>query len=268
MAAISIEPGTKGAGPKFVLPDSSDPAYTYGIDVSHHNIDSSGSIDWNEAISKNVRFVFLKATQGSKYIDPTFRSNWQGAESANTKDKVLRVGAYHFFSANVDAQEQANSFIKVMETYAKFSPGKHLPPCLDLEWDYEIKNGKLVTDAAGRPIDRWRNLQPVEIAAKVNTWIDAIKAKYGVEPIIYSNAQWWSSVGLNGNKFGPKIWVADYSAGANSKGKPGTPPNHRWLVWQFTENAYIGKRTFDGNKYLKDAVSFDKDMGILAVGGN
>ena len=70
-----------------------------GIDVSYWN----AGIDWPKVRATGQRFVFVKATEGSFYSDPTFDDNWLGAKSAG----LLR-GAYHFFRCNVDPKKAGN----------------------------------------------------------------------------------------------------------------------------------------------------------------
>ena len=74
-----------------------------GIDVSYWN----AGIDWPKVRAAGQRYVFIKASEGDYYADPTFDENWRGAKTAG----LLR-GAYHFFRANIDARKQANKFIK------------------------------------------------------------------------------------------------------------------------------------------------------------
>ena len=59
-----------------------------GVDVSHHQDD----IDWPKVSQSNVRFAYIKATEGGDYVDPKFTDNWKQARAAG-----LAVGVYHFF---------------------------------------------------------------------------------------------------------------------------------------------------------------------------
>lgn len=61
-----------------------------GIDVSYWD----SGIDWPKVRATGQRYVFIKATEGDSYADPTFDDNWRGAKSAG----LLR-GAYHFSAA-------------------------------------------------------------------------------------------------------------------------------------------------------------------------
>jgi lysozyme len=52
-----------------------------GVDISHHQ----GDIDWNELTTEDISFIFIKATEGGDYKDPSFQVNWtkSGAEQAD-----------------------------------------------------------------------------------------------------------------------------------------------------------------------------------------
>ena len=69
-----------------------------GIDVSKWQ----GEIDWRKVTDAEVRFAYIKATEGTGYTDPCFTANWQSAQSAG----LLR-GAYHYFHPRLDARTRA-----------------------------------------------------------------------------------------------------------------------------------------------------------------
>jgi hypothetical protein len=52
--------------------------YVQGVDVSRHQ----GPIDWNALARSDVRFAYIKATEGGDYVDPRFEVNWGGAGRA------------------------------------------------------------------------------------------------------------------------------------------------------------------------------------------
>src|SRR5881394_2960756 len=86
-----------------------------GIDISHHNsfLDVSA-----------YDFVFMKATQGATFVDPTFLSRW-----GILADKGVVRGAYHFMSTADSAQAQIDHFVSV----AHIGPGDIV--ALDFEND-------------------------------------------------------------------------------------------------------------------------------------
>lgn len=72
-----------------------------GVDVSSYQ----GQIDWPALASKDLSFAFIKATEGSSYVDPYFEYNYQRAQQTH-----LRIGAYHFFSYDSSGDTQAGQF--------------------------------------------------------------------------------------------------------------------------------------------------------------
>jgi lysozyme len=90
----------------------------YGIDVSHHQ----GSIAWQRVAADGISFVYLKASEGSSFVDPRFDANWRRAGEAG-----IDRGAYHFFSLCSAGADQARNFLDVVPDRLE------LPPAVDLE---------------------------------------------------------------------------------------------------------------------------------------
>ena len=97
----------------------------HGIDVSHYQ----GDIDWEVLRNQGtiddcpIRFVMIKATEGTTNIDDKFETNFfQAREYGFTR------GAYHFYSTHSSAADQARFFIQNV----KLEKGD-LPPVLDVE---------------------------------------------------------------------------------------------------------------------------------------
>src|SRR5207302_8396959 len=91
-----------------------------GVDVSHHQ----GFVGWFEASLHDVKFAYIKATEGTDYRDPQFLYNW----SQCPYDGIAR-GAYHFFNFCAPGKAQARNFLQVVP-----ADPKALPPALDLEF--------------------------------------------------------------------------------------------------------------------------------------
>ena len=87
-----------------------------GIDVSQWQ----GTIDWQQ-VHPNVDFVFLKATEGPGFVDPSFQRN-----RAECNRLGIPWGPYHFAQIGSDPNSQAAHLWRT----AGPSP---LPPVLDLE---------------------------------------------------------------------------------------------------------------------------------------
>ena len=72
-----------------------------GIDVSNHN----GYINWNLVKNNGINVVYIKATEGTTYIDPFLNSHYNGANSAG-----LTIGFYHFLTGLSAPETQAENF--------------------------------------------------------------------------------------------------------------------------------------------------------------
>ena len=98
--------------------DPNEPYPVKGVDVSEHQKD----IDWKGLASEDISFAFIKATEGSSYVDKRFEENWK---HANRTD--LKVGAYHFMSYDTPGKSQAENFIK--QVHWRFGM---MPPVVDV----------------------------------------------------------------------------------------------------------------------------------------
>jgi len=233
---------------KFEFPDHARAESTFGIDVSHHNFDGCKcTFDWADVASHKVQFVYVKATQGTRYADPTFVRSVTGARD----DGKLAVGAYHFLTTD-DADQQAANFVKQMKAAGDLD----LLPSLDLEWDLGPMTAACPSDAVvvmsakSKLCDRWSTLKSSEIMDKVKTFVAAVTKATGRPVSLYTNAAWWSArVGKNvaPSSLGlPVIWVADYSKSGLATEVPKTPGREAWTAWQFTAAAKVhsGKTVF------------------------
>lgn len=170
----------------------------YGIDISRHQ----GNINW-EQLKQNapgnapIRFIYIKATEGSDFTDVNFNKNFSEAK----KHGFIR-GAYHYFSLHSDGLAQANMFIKTV----KLQKGD-LPPVIDVE---------------ERPKDKKRFIQELKI------FISKIEEHYGVKPIIYSYKKYKEKY-LSEQYFDKyPLWVAHYYV-------PKLDENIKWLMWQCSD---------------------------------
>jgi lysozyme len=73
-----------------------------GVRVSQ----TDGTQDFDVLAKQDVRFVYLKATEGASYFDDNFNTNYSQASASG-----LAIGAYHFFSFTSSPAKQAAAFI-------------------------------------------------------------------------------------------------------------------------------------------------------------
>lgn len=170
-----------------------------GIDISHYQ----NSIKWeklrNASLNNDpVRFIIIKATEGSTLFDDDFNDNFFQA-----KENDFIRGAYHFFVPGVDAETQANFYLHQVHLV----PGD-LPPVLDIE-----KTGKLSKQ---------------QLQKDVKKWLDIVEKKYGVKPIIYTSYKFKKDF-LDTSIFNEyPYWIAHYYVDKlEYKGD--------WVMWQHTD---------------------------------
>jgi GH25 family lysozyme M1 (1,4-beta-N-acetylmuramidase) len=185
-----------------------------GIDVSYWN----SGIDWPKVRATGQRFVFIKATEGENYADPTFSANWSGAKSAG----LLR-GAYHFFRPNLDAKKQAKKFIDYVKATKDHG---ELPHVLDIESHDGQRKEKIIASA--------------------KTWLDEVEKAFGRKPIIYSG-QYFLQDYFSEAGGGPPAWAKDYPLwlaqypNTYVEGQQPFLPRgwFKWTFWQYSESGRI-----------------------------
>jgi lysozyme len=168
-------------------------------------------VNWEEIKANNISFAYTKATQGNNYVDVKFHQNWSQMESAG-----LAKGAYHFYTSESDGKTQAQHFIN---TIKEVKVGD-MPPVLDLE------HGGI----SG-------TVEIAQFQQEVIYWLNAVEAKFGVKPIIYTNNPFANEY-LN-NKYFSKytLWIAEYGV-AEAK-TPIAWMSRGWAIWQRTERGSI-----------------------------
>jgi lysozyme len=192
-------------------------SFIWGIDVSHHQ----KQIDWEQVLAQKPYFVFMKATEGSSFIDHKYNQHKQEAEA-----KGVIVGSYHFFSYKSTGLEQALHFIK----NAGLNKG-NLPPVLDLEFKRRMPNAKKITE-------------------NIIQWLEMVETIYGVQPIIYCNHRFYDKYLKNKLKKDYPLWIPDYYK----------EPKINWVFWQKTNKFKLKGiiKTVDFNIYAGSRESLIK----------
>lgn len=125
---------------------------TRGIDVSKYQ----GNINWTKvAKDSTIRFVYIKATEGTSIQDPFYRTNITKAKKAS-----LLVGSYHLYSSKTTAYQQMGNIRKVVK-----KKEQDLVPVLDIEGHH---TGRL-------------NME------RVDKLLELMEKEYGVRPVIYTS---------------------------------------------------------------------------------
>lgn len=195
-----------------------------GIDVSHW----SGNIDYKSVVESGIKIVYIKASEGTNYVDPTLHTNYK-----NAKDYGLFVGFYHFFrpSSESDAIEEAHHFVNTVKGYKS--------NCR-LALDIEVANG----------------LSKSTITSLCIKFLEEVKKLTGLDVVVYTDTSFIKE------HFDKKInvyplWVAHY--GVSTPGNNGVWDS--WIGFQYSESGIVrgisGKTDLD--EFTKDILLKDND---------
>jgi lysozyme len=197
-----------------IVPAAASAQSVGGADVSQWQ----GTIAWNRVAASGIRFVFVKATEGTTFTDPGFARNRDGARSAG-----LAVGFYHFADphgstvplAQRDAGAQAAHFLAVYQPRPT-----DLRPVLDIE------------QTGGLP--------PTRLQAWVSTWVNTVRRRLHTQPFIYTSPYFWQRYLSNTTSIAPVagLWLADWTAG-----QPWIPAanwgGRGWAFWQYSDSGHV-----------------------------
>ncbi len=205
---------------------SADQYPVKGIDVSSYQ----GEIDWGILSSQNISFAFIKATEGSSFVDQCFSYNYEEA-----KKTELAVGAYHFFSYDSEGQKQAENFINTVAPYEGM-----LPPVIDLEF---------YGDKEENPPER------EYVDEQLKAMLDALEEHYQLKPIIYATEKSYELY-LSGDYEEYDIWIRNVIT------KPKLSDDREWTFWQYTNrekfDGYVGQEKYiDVNVFNGDVEDFN-----------
>ena len=165
-----------------------------GIDVSHYQ----GQIDWQQMREQGIGFAYIKATEGSSYVDECYKQNMTDAENAG-----IAAGAYHFFSFESPGETQAEHFIQTV------GGDGTLIPVVDVE--YYGNKRQNPPDAGAVRLELTHLLQILE-------------AQYGCKPMIYSTQPFYQRF-LEGYFADYPLWIRGVYL----------PPVQKWAVWQYSD---------------------------------
>ncbi|KAI9367441.1 glycoside hydrolase superfamily [Aspergillus egyptiacus] len=176
-------------------------AAVQGFDISHYQ----ASVDYQGAYDSGARFVMIKATEATGFIDSAFSKHYTGATNAG-----LIRGGYHFARpASSSGAEQASYFLAHGGGWT--GDGITLPGMLDLE--------------AG-----CHGLSQSAMVSWIQDFGETYKGETGRYPMIYTTAGWWQEC------TGDHTGFADYPLVlARWSSSPGTIPGG-WPFQSFWQN--------------------------------
>ncbi len=198
-----------GAAAASSTKDPFTPKGVLGVDVSSYQ----GKVKWSTWTKKDKDFAYVKATEGTSYRNPYFKTQYGGAASAG----MIR-GAYHFASPSGKAGYlQARYFVKNGGGWS--ADGKTLPGVLDIEYN---PYGSTCYGVSKKNMVKW-----------VTSFTSEYKKLTGKDAVIYTTTDWWTRCTGNSSSFAKTnpLWIARYGTKT-----PGTLPKG-WAsatFWQYT----------------------------------
>ena len=180
-----------------------------GIDVSEWQ----GEIDFKEVANSGIEIVYIRASEGTNYIDPYFRENYEEA-----KANGLKTGFYHYLTARNEEEARAEAEFFVANI-------KGTEPDCKVAMDFEV----------------FDNLSTEEVNEISEVFLQTVQNLSGKECVIYSDA--YNAREVFDEELAEKyaIWVADYFVEEpEDNGKWST-----WVGFQFTDRGRING--IDGN---------------------
>ena len=198
-----------GVGTLAVKKKAFVPTGVLGVDVSSWQ----GNLSWTAQAAQGKRFAYVKATEGTGYKNPYFKSQYTGAYKAG-----LIRGAYHFARpANSSGKAQAAYFVKNGGGWS--ADGHTLPGVLDIEYN---PYGSTCYGLS---------------KAKMRAWVKSFVVEYKRlttrDAVIYTTTDWWTRCTGNTTSFSKTnpLWLARYGTTT-----PGTlPGGWGWATfWQYS----------------------------------
>lgn len=198
---------------------------TIGVDVSAYQ----ANINMDKLKEQNVKFIYIKATEGSKKKDDKFDQNWGNAKKAG-----LLSGAYHFFSYDSEGKTQAENFI---ETVGDDIKGR-LIPTVDVEYYGDKKQNPPKKE---------------DVVRELKIFLELVEKEYGVKPLIYTRSDIYDKY-LKGEFDEYKKWISSLYTPLSWNYKDD------WYIWQYLNRGELKGYT-GGEKYI-DLNILNKDKNI------
>lgn len=152
-----------------------------GVDVSGYQHPQGAGIDWNGVRTAGQSFAFVKASEGTGWVNEHFSTDIAAADLAG-----LEVGSYHYARPAKDPRQQAAHFAAQLE-----GVNSSLPPVLDLE----VAEGK----------------NPQELAQWTRDFLNEFEAITGTQPMIYTYKYFWKEqMGDTAEFSNYPLWLAAY----------------------------------------------------------
>ncbi|MBR3479042.1 MAG: glycosyl hydrolase family 25 [Bacteroidaceae bacterium] len=177
--------------------------HLHGIDVSHYQ----GRIDWRTvAKSKEVGYVYIKATESNYMVDDTYEYNLTEA-----RRNGIKAGSYHFFRPGVSAAGQFALFKRVIDKRKQ-----DLLPLIDVE----VTGGVSIAT----------------LHSRLQEFLKLVTEEYGRRPVIYTGRNFYNKYFADYDFYKPYLFmIAMY----NTAEQPYLDNGEDYVIWQYSSKGRI-----------------------------
>ena len=177
--------------------------HLHGIDVSHYQ----GRIDWRAvAKSKEVGYVYIKATESNYMVDDTYEYNL-----AEARRNGIKAGSYHFFRPGVSAAGQFAIFKRIIDKRKQ-----DLLPLIDVE----VTGGVSMSTFHSR----------------LQEFLKLVTEEYGRRPVIYTGRNFYNKYFAEYDFYKPYLFmIAMY----NTDEQPELINGEDYVIWQYSSKGRI-----------------------------
>ncbi len=192
-----------------------NPDYHQGIDIANYQ----AGINFGLVRESGISIVYIKATEGTTYVNPYLRQHYTEA-----KAQGLKIGFYHYFHVNKDAVAQMLHFYNTIS---------------GLEYDclpaLDVEEAKGMTKA--------------EISKATHAGLNEMAYLTKRRPILYTYTSFVRSNLIADQVNMYPLWIADY----NSRGVPGSNPIwDTWVGYQYSSSGNIGGIRVDLDEFTDE----------------
>lgn len=196
-----------------------------GIDVSHW----AGKINFERVRDSGIRIVYIKATQGTDYVDPDFERNYRDAHR-----EELNIGFYHYVTARDinEASEEARFFASRIRD--------------------KVQNARATMD-----FETFGELTTAEIRGISLRFLETLERELGHLPVIYSDVSNASTHFADRRLTKYPLWIADYGVSRPDMENPWS----RWSGWQYTDRGRVRGIAGDVDRdyFRRDILIYDEN---------
>lgn len=203
---------------------------TIGVDISSYQAD----VDMEKLRDQGVKFVYIKATEGTTLQDDKFAVNWANADKAD-----LPSGAYHFFSYDSSGSSQAQNFINTVGDDLK----GRLIPTVDVEYYGDKEKNPPAKE---------------DVVRELTVFLNALEEHYGTKPMIYTRSDIYGKYlqDFSGNY---KFWISSLY----------TPLSWNyhgdWYIWQYLNRGKLEGYS-GGEQYIDlNVLNKEKELNDLMI---